>query len=281
MSQSSVSYAANKLQQALGMALLAIDGRKARLTTAGEELLQQVRPLLMGFSSVETQAELLSHGGETQLSLAVDSAYPDALLFAALAAFQQKHRAVRLHLRQGIRLSAEMALEHMGAQLCIATQAPERHPSEPFFEVELLAVAHSKHPLHAMGNPLTHQHLAEHVLVQIADVGAGAPLPTMIEGCETWTVNTIHAALCAVQQGTCFGWLPRELIQDLLDSGDLKLLPLLSGTRRVTHLFLSQRNDLPTRSVAFALIRALKHQIGKAPKNWGSGRSRKSEQVKR
>jgi DNA-binding transcriptional LysR family regulator len=45
-SQSAVSYAVARLQEALGLELLTIDGRKAVLTPHGKALLKRARPLL-------------------------------------------------------------------------------------------------------------------------------------------------------------------------------------------------------------------------------------------
>lgn len=268
MSQSSASYAVARLQEALGLALLEPDGRRACLSVAGEQLLQQVRPLLRSISVIEAQAELMVKGGTTELRLAVDSAYPDELLFPVLLAFQRKHPAVRLSLWQAIRLTAEAAHERQHADLGIVTQVTPRNPSEPLYDEELVAVAHVSHPLHKIGYPLRLQHLREYTLVQISDTEAEAPQPTWIEGCQTWTVNTIQAALSAVRHGACFGWLPWEVIRPLLIEGELKELPLLTGKRRVTHLFVSLRNDLPSNSPAFALQRELKHAhpAGSRPK---------------
>jgi DNA-binding transcriptional LysR family regulator len=261
MSQSTVSYAMARLQEALGVPLIQIEGRKAHLTEAGAELLQQVRPLLKGFSIVEAQAGLLAQGKATEITLATDSAYPDEFLFPALRSFQRKHRTVRLSVRQSIRLTVEAAHERHNAELCIIMQPSPQHPSESLYDVELVAVAHRSHPLHKQGEGLTLQQLAEHVLVQITEAEAEAPLQTQIEGCETWTMNTIPAALSAVRHGVCFGWLPKSLIEEDLQTGELKLLPLLSGARRVSHLFLSLRNDLPANSPAYALAREIRFAV--------------------
>jgi DNA-binding transcriptional LysR family regulator len=258
MSQSSVSYAVARLQEALGIPLLEADGRRARLTASGAELLEQVRPLLRGFVMVEAQAEMLAKGQMVELHLASDSAFPDELLFPALRNFQKKFPAVRLTLRQGIRLSAEAAFSRYGADLCISTPGAAEHPAEPLLEVEMLAVAHRNHALHRISERLTHRHLANHVMVRIADVESQAPLPTLIEGCPTWTVNTILAALSAVRHGACFGWLPADTIRADLASGEVKLLNLVTGVRRVTNLFLALRNDLPTSSPAHDLARVLR-----------------------
>ena len=66
-SQSSVSYNLSLLQERLGVALLAPEGRRAVLTPAGELLLGRVKPLLKAFSYVETRAATLRNGMRTRL----------------------------------------------------------------------------------------------------------------------------------------------------------------------------------------------------------------------
>ena len=61
-SQSSVSYNLSLLQERLGGALLAPEGRRAVLTPAGELLLGQVKPLLKAFAWVESRAATLREG---------------------------------------------------------------------------------------------------------------------------------------------------------------------------------------------------------------------------
>ena len=55
-SQPAVSYAVARLQEALDVALLSIEGRKAVLTPAGEVLLKRARSLLKDVESLERLA---------------------------------------------------------------------------------------------------------------------------------------------------------------------------------------------------------------------------------
>ncbi|MDR3763922.1 MAG: LysR family transcriptional regulator [Acidobacteriota bacterium] len=261
MSQSSVSYALARLQSALGIPLLRMEGRKAVLSPEGEQLLQQAMPLLRGFTSIETDANHLARGEQVELCLAVDNVFPDILLFPALRTFQQRHPAVQLTLLQQIRLTAEQAFEELPADLCIVPQGALNYSAKLLYAVELLAVAHRNHPLHAVQPPLTNQHLAEHTLVQIASSAATIPLQLQIEGCRSWIVNAIPAAHAAVTCGACFGWLPRELIQEELASGELKALPLATGAERVMQMFLMLRHDLAANSPALALGKTLETHV--------------------
>src|ERR1700742_1966010 len=66
-SQSAISYAVARLQDSLGLPLLAIQGRKAVLTAHGQTLLRRARPLLQELTMLEGLADSLQRGCESQL----------------------------------------------------------------------------------------------------------------------------------------------------------------------------------------------------------------------
>src|SRR5689334_8250100 len=72
-SQSSVSYMVARLQEQVGVELLEIDGRRARLTKNGEALLRRARALLDDAFQLEEFARSLNQGWESELRFAVDS----------------------------------------------------------------------------------------------------------------------------------------------------------------------------------------------------------------
>ncbi len=96
-SQSSVSYMVAKLQEQLGVELLEIDGRRARLTKNGEALLNKARELLGDAFQLEQLAGSLAEGWEPQVSIAVDSLFPVELLVQVLREFEPWGQA---HARQ-------------------------------------------------------------------------------------------------------------------------------------------------------------------------------------
>ena len=77
-SQSAVSYAVSRLQDSIGLPLLAIDGRKSVLTPHGKTLLGRARSLLHDVDTLESLARSLKQGWEPELKLVVDVAFPRA-----------------------------------------------------------------------------------------------------------------------------------------------------------------------------------------------------------
>lgn len=208
------------------------------LTTNGRSLLEEVQPLLKGFQSLEERASILARGGETELSFAVDSIFPEDLLFSALARFRASHPHVQLSLHRAIRLSPETAFDKHMAQVCIVTHASGQYLSQPLMEIEMVAVAHRDHPLHRIKGIVRVSDLNNHLLVAIEETPATQPLASRPVLGETWHMNSIEAAIEAVRSGVCFGWVPKDRIDADLQSGKLQVLRLAAGKERRIPLFL-------------------------------------------
>src|SRR6185436_17927369 len=71
-SQSSVTYAVQKLQSLLGIKVFEIQGRKAVLTPTGHLLYRRARALLEDASGIEQAARTLSAGWEAEIRVAME-----------------------------------------------------------------------------------------------------------------------------------------------------------------------------------------------------------------
>ncbi len=238
-SQSSVSYNLALLQERLGVVLLVQAGRKAVLTPEGELLLNQVKPLLNAFTLLETRATTLRNGMRTRLDVVVDSIFPRRHLFAILRQFQQRYPQTEVHLTEILENAGE-ALTQSEADVMVLTRRQDvTGRGEWLMNIDFVAVAHREHPLFEHGTPLTDEMLRPWPLIQIAGQNYAAP-----PGGEAWTFSTIDAAIDAVMYQVGYGWLPEERIQQQLESGVLKTLPLNHGTRRATPLHLIVKRTL-------------------------------------
>ena len=74
------------------------------------------------------------------------------------------------------------------------------------------------------------------------------------EQAENWSFTTLSAAIEAVQHQLGYGWLPEQNIAALLESGELRPLPLLQGRRRNSSLVMYINEErLPGNSAITAL----------------------------
>ena len=94
-SQSSVTYAVQKLQSQLGVKAFEVKGRKAVLTPTGEFLYRRARALVEEAAATERAAKKLSAGWEAEIGIAVDVAFPSL----AAAAMPRRASATRARTR--------------------------------------------------------------------------------------------------------------------------------------------------------------------------------------
>lgn len=237
--QSSVSYAVRRLQENLGVSLLRIEGRRARLTDAGELMLRRSRRLLDDATALESLAESLQRGWEPELQLVVDAAFPAEMLIEALRQFVPLSRGTRVQLHQVVLSGADEALAQGDADLVVGYRVPPGFLGDPLLDVEFTAVAHPDHALHHTRRPITMSDLERELQVVIRDSGITLSTDHGWLGAEhRWTVTSMDTALTIVCGGLGFAWLPTHMIAPHLEDGRLSVLPLREGQRRRSNLYL-------------------------------------------
>ncbi|PSW06789.1 LysR family transcriptional regulator [Photobacterium lipolyticum] len=238
-SQSSVSYSLNTLQERLNLQLLHIVGRKAELTDAGRMMLAQARPLLTAFKQLELSAAGLRSGVRPSLNLVVDSVFPKSILLCSLKKFQESHPQTQIHLSEILRTERESELSAQQADLYITTLNSDSAVSgSPLIEIDFIAVAAARHPLHSMIGPISAPQLMKYPLITLTDKVSQQQGMKKISSMSNWSFTTVDAVIEAVCHGIGYGWLPRYHIQHLLDSGELKALPVSIEPTRKTVFYL-------------------------------------------
>lgn len=238
-SQSAISYTAAKLQEQLGVPLLQIDGRKAQLTEIGRVLLKRAGNLLNDAQQLEQLAHSMAGGWEPETRLVVDLAFPTDLLLQALQRFAPMCRDTRVQLKEVVLSGADEALISGDADLVIGGNVPVGYLGDPLLQVEFVAVAHPQHALHQLQRELTTDDLARELQVVIRDSGTRAPVDHgWLGAAQRWTVSSLATSLSVVSAGLGFAWLPCHQIQPQIDAGLLKPLPLNTGQRRSSTLYL-------------------------------------------
>lgn len=238
-SQSTVSYTLARLQEAVQIPLLTLEGRKAVLTPHGAVLLKRARPLVRELQGLERLAQSLKQGWEPQLKLAVDAAFPRGRLLAILAELQGICPETDVQFSDEIMSGAEEAILESTADVVVTTRVPENVLSEPLFDVTLMAVARHDHPLLHLDHPLTAADLVAHQQVVVRDSGARHPRSEgWLNAHRRCTVSSLDASLATVLAGLAYAWLPEHLIQDSLENGVLRVLPMEIGSTRSVPLHL-------------------------------------------
>ena len=238
-SQSTISYSISKLQEQLGVQLLVVQGRKAQLTEVGEVLVRRSHQLLKDVAELEQLAESLGQGREAEIRFVVDAAFPNAILMKALKKFAPQSEGTRVQLKEVVLSGADEALESGEADLIISASNPSEYLGDIIYQVEFIAVAHPEHHLHQLGRNLTMKDLEREMQVVIRDSGVKHNVDMGWLGAEhRWTVTSMDTASSAVASGLGFAWLPRHHVQDKLEHGLLRLLPLKEGQVYKGNLYL-------------------------------------------
>jgi DNA-binding transcriptional LysR family regulator len=257
-SASALNYQVQRLQEALGVRLLEVQGRRALLTPHGETLLKRARGLLGELDALEQLAGSLRAGFEPVLRLVVEAAFPRERLLAALAELQSACPQTRLELADAVLSGAEDAIVGGTGDVVVTSRVPRGHLGDWLYEATFVAVAAPSHPLHALGRPVTTHDLTLHTQVVLRDSGTRTPRDEGFLGADVrWTVGSLDASLAAVVAGLAYAWLPEHVVASSLADGRLRRLPLDAGaTRRVPlYLVLAQSaNAGPAARVAAELL---------------------------
>ena len=243
-SQSSINHAVHKLQDQLGLQLLAVVGRKAQLTAAGAQMLRRAEQLLDQADSLETVAGSLAGGTEAEICVAVDETYPPDCLADGLQSLSDEFPFTRVELIETVLSGGPERLMAGEVDLLVAALVPPGFLGEPLLEVEFVAVSHPAHPLQRLGRELTLRDLTGQRQVVVRDSARGAGIDSGWLGAEQrWTVSHVATSIAMIARGTGFAWLPITRIGQQLERGELAELPLERGSRRRITLYLTYAQE--------------------------------------
>lgn len=238
-SQSSVTYAVQKLERTLGVKVFEIQGRKAVLTPTGQMLYARARVLLEEASSLERAARRASAGWELEIAIAVETLYPTWLMFECLHRFGLESPQTRIEWFETVLGGAPEALRNGSVDLAITPRVPPGFNGEPLAEVRFIPVAHPDHPLHRLGRELTMRDLRKHRHLLVRDTSSQRDKrANTLHAERRWVVTNMSTSIGAASRGHGFAWLPVDKIRTELAEGTLKPLPLRGGRERIEHLYL-------------------------------------------
>ena len=150
-SQSSVSYAVQKIESLLGVKAFEIQGRRAILTPTGQMLYRRALALVNEANDLERAAHKLSAGWEAVITIAAEILFPSDQLLTCLQRFGQESPGTRVELIESVLGGTADALLSGNVDLAISPQLPPGFLGDVLLRIRLQAVAHADHPLHQLG----------------------------------------------------------------------------------------------------------------------------------
>ena len=290
---SAITYSVRRLESSLDALLFDRSRRRATLTPAGRELLEQGRHLLAEVAALQRRVHRIATGWEAELRIAVDTIVPLAHVWPLCTRFY-----VECHQRQSAHTRLRLTVEVLGGaweavadgrvDLVIGASGDPppggglrmRHLADVGM---VFAVARS-HPLARVTAPLTEDDLLRHRGVVAADTSRRLPRRSAgtLTGQETLTVPTLDAKLAAQVAGLGCGWLPAPLAAPFVASGDL-VVKTTDTPRATTPIHAIWREQRPGKALAWWLAalgtsrwRALEHPLPDADTRVHTLRARKA-----
>lgn len=233
---SALTYNVRQLEDALDVLLFDRRSRQARLTAAGEELLNEGRRLLEQIDAVANRVKRVATGWETQLSVAVDGVMSPVTVFELCEAFfglspgaSSDGPGTRLRLRHEVLAGTLEALTSGQADLAIGISLgqdvgpPAGIEVQPLGELSFVFAVAPHHPLAAAGEPIGETELMRHRAVAVADSATRlTPLTVnLLPGQDVFTVASTQAKIEAQLRCLGCGYLPEPLARDHIAAGRL------------------------------------------------------------
>lgn len=237
-SQSTLTYAVQKLEHLLDLKVFEIKGRKAVLTPTGELLYRRGKTLIDEAARLEHAAAELARGWEPEIGIAAEIIFPTWLLLQCLAEFARERPETRIELIESVLGGTEEALNERRVSIAITPVVPPGFVGDALMPLRFVCMAAPAHPLHQLGRPITRDDLKRHRHLVIRDSGSVRDRKGAWLNEQRWTVSNKATSIRAACMGLGYAWYPEESVREELAAGTLKPLPLSEGAERFATLYL-------------------------------------------
>jgi DNA-binding transcriptional LysR family regulator len=250
-SQSSVTYAIQKLEETVGVPLFDRSGYRPDLTEAGRGLLPRARRVIETSAGFERQARALREGIEPEVTLVVDAMFPMESLFIVLSKFDQRFPTVQTRLYvESMGATVKTVLDghaDFGIVIDFANVSDEL-ASVAMDAIELVPVTAPTHPLALMqrrsGETLQDEDLRDHlqlVLTDRSELTKGRD--NGVVSVRTWRLADLGAKHAMLLAGMGWGNMPVHMVTSDLEAGRLVELVIARWPKHV------RRPTIPTVAV--------------------------------
>lgn len=256
-SQSSITYAIQNLEGAVGTSLFDRSGYRPELTDAGRALLPRARRVVETSAGFERQARALREGIEPELILVVDAMFPMPPLFVALSAFERQFPTVQTRLYvESMGAAVKTVLDghaDLGVVIDFANVSDEL-ASVAMDAIQLVPVAAPTHRLTLLQQqgrqPLEDEDLRDHlqlVLTDRSELTKGRDKGVV--SVRTWRLADLGAKHAMLLAGMGWGNMPLHMVSSDLEAGRLVELEIARWPKRAGPLMIPivmvHRQDRP------------------------------------
>lgn len=147
LSQPAISRQLHALEAELGVRLFDLIRRRVQLTSAGEDLLQRSRRLLIDAEAIGERARALKSGQTGVLRVGAMPQLIESMMVPFLKQYRRRHPGVEIRLTEDGGLRLPMRLERGDVHFATIPEADERFDSRLLFPIYVLAVMAPGHRL--------------------------------------------------------------------------------------------------------------------------------------
>jgi DNA-binding transcriptional LysR family regulator len=204
--QSTLTYAVQKIERLLDLKVFEIRGRKAVLTEAGQVLYRRASTLLEEATMLERGAAAMSKDWQPEIGIAVEILFPTWLLIECLGEFAKERPETRVEVYETVMSDTVAMLKDGVVDIGIGSEEVGM-TGEPLMRVEFMAVANPSHPLHKLGRKVTTRDLRRHRRILIRETGPQRKLE--VAGVELrWTFSNKASQIRRWWRGTAMRGCP-------------------------------------------------------------------------
>jgi len=236
---SALTYTIRRLEEELDVLLFDRRGRRARLTPAGRELLEQGRALLRAADDLACRVREVASGWEVELRIAVDATVAFDRIRPLLDDFYRLGSPTRLRFSAEVLDGGWDALLSGRADLALgvghdtpaAAFATGQYASRPLGQLALVYCVAPHHPLARAAQPIPPEVLVAHRAVAIANTARSLPARSagLLSGQDLLTVATIEQKIAMQIAGVGCGYLPEPFARPHVAAGRLVQIVLEQG----------------------------------------------------
>ncbi|ANU39085.1 LysR family transcriptional regulator [Vibrio scophthalmi] len=214
-SHTTLIYAVRKLEEQLGIELVAVQGRRAVLTEHGKTLLRRAHSMLEQARELEMISQQLSSGIESQITIAIDHLCDPSWLYQPMQQFLATNSTTSIQVVEtSLSKTTEMVVTEQ-ADIAIINLPITNYPAEAFGITTMVPVIANHHPLASKAS-LCLADLDTTCQIVVRDLGdrsANKRDVGWLKSRQRITVDNFDHAFRAVEQGVGFCRLPLHVVE--------------------------------------------------------------------
>jgi DNA-binding transcriptional LysR family regulator len=246
---SAVTYRIRQLEDALDVLLFDRSSRQARLTAAGNELLNAGQQLLQDIDAMANRVKRVATGWEAEFTVAVDTALSSSTVMELAENFYTLQPTTRLRIREEALAGTLEAVTSGRADLALGVVVEPGTTagihSHELGDLLFVFVVAPHHPLASAPEPISDDVLLRHRAVAVSDSAQqrnAALTLGLLGGQDVFTVSSMRAKLDAQLRGLGAGFLPEPMVRPYLESGRLVRRDVQRAPRRAARLSYAWRH---------------------------------------